>query len=123
MAAKILNWIKRKLQHWLEVDRALFNANSAHARIDTLHSEFNAQMSMAGIDVSMRGEQTQIIFISRLGREGTGTVQIKHAYFRDVYELVDFIKFVDRSFGRDRVAIDVPYGMGPMIQQERKRHR
>jgi hypothetical protein len=114
------SWLLGKLQNWLGITATNYRLDWADDYQKETRRMLNDQMTMIGLDVGLKHDQTIIIFVSRLGREG-GTVQIKPAYFKSVGELMDFIKFVDRSFGPDRIAIDVPYGMGRLIDEERKR--
>lgn len=118
----MLSTLKKKLQAWLGISEAIQKLNWQGNLIVDVRKELHDQMNMIGLDVGLKHDQTVIIFVSRLGREG-GTVQIKPAYFKSVSELMDFIRFVDRSFDPKRVAIDAPYGMGRLIDEERRRHR
>ena len=117
----MLEKLKKKIIRWLRVEEKS-HADYLDVQIQHLRNELHDQIKMIGINYGLQHDQTVIIFVSRLGREG-GTVQIKPAYFKSVGELMDFIKFVDRSFDPNRVAIDPPFGMGSMIEEERRRRR
>lgn len=115
---KLRNWLRR----WLGLAATDFHLEWHEKEFKQLRHEFNEQMNMIGVDVGLKNDQTVIIFISRLGREG-GTVRIVPAHFSSVGQLMDFIQYTDRSFDPKKVAIDAPYGMGRLIEEERRRRR
>lgn len=101
MTWRLLNHIKHRMQRWLGIP-------GLQGQINDLRKDFNDQMDMVGVDVHLRrGVQSRIIFVSHLGQQGEGTVKVVDAEFRDVGELVNFIKYCERSF-ENRVVIDAP---------------
>lgn len=118
----MLSDLKKKILYWLGIDVDRTRIDDLGRQIGQLRHEFSEQMNMVGVDVGLKHDQTVIIFVSRLGRDG-GTVRIVPAYFASVSQLMDFIQYTDRSFDPKKVAIDAPYGMGRLIEEERRRRR
>lgn len=118
----MLSTLRKKLRQWLGLWSTDTRLEWNEREIKQLRHEFSEQMNMIGVDVGLKNDQTVIIFVSRLGREG-GTVRIVPAHFTSVSQLMDFIQYTDRSFDPKKVAIDAPYGMGRLIDEERRRRR
>jgi hypothetical protein len=101
-----------KFKHWLLKWLGLERVNSRLSFVETktrlLHEEFWAQIKMVGVDVAMKDDQTIIIFVSRLGDGGSGTVRIIPARFKSMGELREFIRYTERSFDPDKISIDAP---------------
>jgi len=83
-----------------------------------LRKDFNDQISMVGIDsqpfsnaLENRHAQTQIIFISRLGRSNGGTVRIIDVHFKSVSEMLDYIRHLERMVPPEKITFDGPPGM------------
>lgn len=105
MITKLRKW----LWNWLGLGQLKRDQQTTQNELYSLSRAFHEQMKMVGIDVGLKNNQTTIIFISRLGREGEGTVRIVPAHFKNFSELREFIRYVDRSFDPDKVTVDAPY--------------
>jgi len=117
-----MDWLKSIVLKWLGIDRVFSDMYAIRSGIsvtqdslDTLIRNFNDQMAMVGTDVTWfdshgKRDKDMIIFVSRLGQHGNGTVRIVGANFRDYRELVDFMRRCEDSFP-NRTIIDTPFDM------------
>lgn len=121
---KITNKIKKGLRRWLGIEEDHNKLDWLSVKVETLRRELHDQIEMVGLEAHLTKHQSEIIVISHLGRDGSGTVKIIPAYFKSLSEMMDFIKHMDRAVGEERMVVDPPfYDSLNIIADERRRRR
>jgi hypothetical protein len=128
-----MNKLKKLILKWLGVEELQSSICETSVSVTRLHNKlaeieanhtglrtaFNEQMKMVGFDVHLhKGVQTQIIFVSRLGNNGGGTVKIVDTSFENISQLTNFIELCEQQFS-ERVVIDAHPSFLKALQNDR----
>jgi len=111
--------LKQKLREWLEIDVLEKGLSSVARDVRKTRRDFDEQMSCVGVDVHLRkSPHTTVIFVSRLGQHGEGTIRAVETYFKTYREMVDFMKMLEaQQEPPQKFVIDAPPGFSDDYRQ------
>lgn len=114
---KPLSRLARRARSWLHLPETEGRIARQGERLAALEAEFHDQMTMVGVDVHLKPRaQTTVVFVSRLGQGGNGTVKIINLELKDLAELREIMQHLDRLYGQ-RLALDAgPFVRGGLLK-------
>ena len=101
--------LKQKILEWLGLDKLIADLAVLERHARNLQREFDDQMRCVGVDVHLqKGAHTTVVFVSRLGLNGEGTVRAVETYFADYRQMANFMNMLEERYPPEKVWFDTP---------------